>query len=92
MRGGHEGPDVLHLHGGRPLEDEGGPRAHVRVPQDGEIRARVVLGGAGEDSGCGGRGEQFGQQGEGGEVGPLAHVRLCEQGNHGSDGRAGRRM
>ena len=27
MRGGHEGPDVLHLHAGPPLEDQGGPRA-----------------------------------------------------------------
>ena len=35
MRGGHEGPDVLHLHAGLALEDEGGPRARVRVPRDG---------------------------------------------------------
>ena len=31
MRGGHEGPGVLHLHAGAPLEDEGGPRARVCV-------------------------------------------------------------
>ena len=49
MRGRHEGPDVLHLHAGPPLEDKGGPRARVRVPRDGGLRARVVLGGAGED-------------------------------------------
>ena len=49
MRGGHEGPDMLHLHAGAPLEDEGGPRAYVCVPRDGGLRARVVLGGAGED-------------------------------------------
>ena len=40
---------MLHLHAGPPLEDEGGPRAHVCVPRDGGIRARVVPGGAGED-------------------------------------------
>ena len=32
------------------------------VPRDGGLRARVVLGGAGEDFGRGGRGEQFGRQ------------------------------
>ena len=34
---------MLHLHAGPPLEDEGGPRARVRVPRDGGLRARVVL-------------------------------------------------
>ena len=54
-RGRHEGPDVLHLHPGPPLEDEGGSRARVCVPRDGGVRARVVPGGAGEDFGRGGR-------------------------------------
>ena len=45
MRGGHEGRGVLHLHAGPPLENEGGPRARVRVPRDGGLRPRVVLGG-----------------------------------------------
>ena len=49
MRRGHEGPDVLHLHAGPPLENEGGSRAHVCVSRDGGLCARVVLGGAGED-------------------------------------------
>ena len=32
MRGRHGGPDVLHLHAGRPLEDDGRrPRARMRV-------------------------------------------------------------
>ena len=39
---------------------KGGPRARVCVPRDGGLRARVVPGGAGEDFGRGGRGEQFG--------------------------------
>ena len=34
MRGRHEGPDVLHLHAGPPLEDEGGTRARLCVPRD----------------------------------------------------------
>ena len=34
---------------GSPLEDEGGPRAHVCVPRDGRFRSRFVFGGAGED-------------------------------------------
>ena len=46
MRGRHEGPDVLHLHAGAPLENEGGPRARLRVPRDGGLRACVVSGGA----------------------------------------------
>ena len=29
VRGGHQGPDVLHLHAGLALENEGGPRARV---------------------------------------------------------------
>ena len=49
VRGRHEGPGVLHLHTGPPLENEGGPRARVFVPRDGGVRARVVLGGGGED-------------------------------------------
>ena len=55
VRGGHKGADVLHLHAGRALENKGGPCAHVRVPRDGGVRARVVLGGASEDFGRGGR-------------------------------------
>ena len=42
------------------LENQGGPGTHVCVPRDGGLRARVVPGGAGEDFGRGGRGEQFG--------------------------------
>ena len=49
VRGRHQGPDVLHLHAGPALENEGGPRAWVRVPRDGGVCARVVPGGAGED-------------------------------------------
>ena len=64
VRGGHEGADVLHLHAGPPLEDEGRPRARVLVPWDGGLRTRVVSGGAGEDFGRRGRGEQFGPQGD----------------------------
>ena len=46
-----------------PLENEGGPRARVRVPRDGGLRARAArAGGAGEDFVRGGRGEQFGRQ------------------------------
>ena len=63
VRGRHQGPDVLHLHAGPPLEDEGGPRARVCVPWNFGPRTRVVSGGAGEDFGRGGRGEQFEQQG-----------------------------
>ena len=37
----------------------------VRVPRDGGLGARVVLGGAGEDFVRGGRGEQFGLEGVG---------------------------
>ena len=57
MRRGHEGADVLHLHAGLALEDEGGPRARVCVSRNGGLCARVVLGGAGEDFVRGGRGE-----------------------------------
>ena len=49
MRGGYQGPDVLHLHAGAPLENKGGARARVLVPRDGGLRASVVSGGAGED-------------------------------------------
>ena len=35
---------MLHLHAGPPLENEGGPRARVRVPRDGGLRACVVSG------------------------------------------------
>ena len=45
MRGGHQGPDVLHLHAGTPLEDEGRARARVRVPRDGGICSCLLLGG-----------------------------------------------
>ena len=38
-----------HLHASTPLENEGGPCARVRVPRDGGLRPRFVLGGAGED-------------------------------------------
>ena len=38
---GHEGPEMLHLHAGLALEDEGGPRARVRVPRDGVKFAHV---------------------------------------------------
>ena len=68
MRGGHQGADVLHLHGGRPLENQRGPRARVLVPWDGGFRTRVVLGGAGKDFDRGGRGEQFGHEPEVGTV------------------------
>mmetsp|Transcript_16708 Transcript_16708/g.47728 ORF Transcript_16708/g.47728 Transcript_16708/m.47728 type:complete len:349 (+) Transcript_16708:245-1291(+) len=63
VRRGHEGPDVLHLHAGPPLEDEGGPRAYVLLPRNVGVCACVVLGGRGEDSGGGGRGEQLARQG-----------------------------
>ena len=46
---------MLHLHAGPPLEDKGGPRARVCLPRDGGLRARFVLGGAGQDFGRGGR-------------------------------------
>ena len=59
VRRGHEGPDVLHLHPGPPLENEGGPRAYVCVPWDCGLCARVVPGGAGEDFGRGCRGEEY---------------------------------
>ena len=65
---------MLHLHAGPALENEGGPRAWVLVPRDGGLRARVVLGGAGEDLGCGGRREQLGPEGEAGEVGAMERV------------------
>ena len=55
MRRGHEGPDVLHLHAGLALENEGGPRARVRVSRDGGFRARIVSGGTGQDFDRGGR-------------------------------------
>ena len=66
----------------------------VLVPRDGGLRARVVLGGAGEDSGRGGRGEQFGTLNRGLRGGRACS--LCEQGTTASsrarsDGRAGRR-
>ena len=83
VRGRHEGPDVLHLHAGPPLEDEGGPRARVCVPRDGGLRARVVLGGAGEDFDRGGRGEQFGQQGDDERFERWYTCSLCEQEYHG---------
>ena len=83
MRGGHEGPDVLHLHAGPPLENEGGPRARVRVPRDGGLRARVVLGGAGEDFGRGGRGEQFGNKALNERWRRWDTCSLCEQEYHG---------
>ena len=51
VRGRHEGPDVLHLHAGPPLENEGGPRAHVCVPRDGGFAHVSCSGGAGEDFG-----------------------------------------
>ena len=74
MRRGHKGPDVLHLHPGAPLEDKGGPRTRVCVPRNCGLRACVVLGGAGEDFEAGGRGEQFGCQGEECEVESVAHM------------------
>ena len=74
VRRRHEGPDVLHLHGGPPLEDKGGPRARMRVPRDGGLCTRVVLGGAGEDFSRGGRGEQFGRPGDATEVGSMGLV------------------
>ena len=61
---GREGPDVLHLHAGPPLEDEGRPRAWLFLPRDCGLRARLLPGGAGEDFGRGGRGEQFERQGD----------------------------
>ena len=83
VRGGHEGPDVLHLHAGPPLENEGGPRARLRVPRDGGPRARVVLGGAGEDFGRGGRGEQFGHTRCNERFARWFACSLCEQQCHG---------
>ena len=50
-----EGPDLLHLHTGHPLENEGG-LVRGCVPRDVGFCARVVLGGAGKDFGHGGRG------------------------------------
>ena len=44
------------------------------VPRDGGLRARVVSRGAGEDFVSGGRGEQFGLEGEASEVDAVAHV------------------
>ena len=77
MRGRHEGPDMLHLYAGPPLEDEGGSRAYVCVPWDGGICARVVPGGAGEDFDGRGRGEQFGN---GIEMEAVVHVQsMCER-------------
>ena len=65
---------MLHLHAGPPLENEGGPRAHVRVPRDGGLRACFLSGGAGEDFGRGGPGEQFGWREMVFEVGAVGHV------------------
>ena len=78
VRRGHEGPDVLHLPSGRPSTYRRGSCARVRVPYDRRLCARVVLGGAGEDFGGGGRGEQFGLQGEEREVETMAHVQLVQ--------------
>ena len=74
MRGGHEGADVLHLHASFALENEGGPRAHVCVPWDGGLRARVVSRGAGEDFVGGGRGEEFEHRRVQYEVAAVGHL------------------
>ena len=60
VRGGHQWPDVLHLHGRRC---GGGPRARVRVPGTFGRRARVVPGATGAGLGTAGAGERGKQPG-----------------------------
>ena len=76
-----KGPDVLHLHAGPPLEDEGGPRARVLLPRDGRLCARVVLGGAGEDLGR--REENNLDEGVEREVRAVVHVVCVSKQYHG---------
>ena len=77
MRGRHKWSDVLHLHGGPPLENKGGSRAWLCVPGNVGLRARFVPGGAGEDFVRGGRGEQFARQIRR-DVAALAHVQSMQ--------------
>ena len=56
----------------------------MRVPRDGGLRARVVLGGAGEDFARRGRGEQFGWEVKNPRFEAVGHTcSLCEQKYHG---------
>ena len=80
---GHEGPDVLYLHAGPPLENEGGSRARVLVPWDGGVGARVVLGGAGEDFGRGGEENNLGEKAFEERWARWYTCSLCEQDYHG---------
>ena len=53
---------MLHLHRARSIDTRvSASCARVRVPRDGGFCARFVFGGAGEDLGRGGGGEQFGR-------------------------------
>ena len=68
--------EAVHRHTGEGL-------VRVRVPRDGGLRACVVLGGAGEDSVGGGRGEQLGLKVKSERFRRWHTCSLCEQEYHG---------